>query len=90
MNMINEELMDLEGLQLLSLDVLKINETAVIHKMQGEDAIHFRLQEMGLVAGTAVTVKRLAPLGDPMEILVRGYRLSIRKEDARQILVKKV
>lgn len=56
---------------------------------EGEEDLHYRLKELGLVKGTSVLVKRLAPLGDPMEIILRGYSLSIRKQDAAKILVRK-
>ncbi|MFA7002388.1 MAG: FeoA family protein [Candidatus Omnitrophota bacterium] len=54
---------------------------------RGHSAVQLRLKELGLVRGTRVLVKRFAPLGDPMELVVRGYALSIRKKDAAQILV---
>jgi Fe2+ transport system protein FeoA len=73
----------------VTLDKLRPGETGVIEGYQGEKDLHHRLKELGLVAGTLVAVKRLAPFGDPMEITVRGYNLSIRKEDAGTILVRK-
>ncbi len=73
----------------ISLDQLKADESGVIQAYQGQQDLHQRLKELGLVRGTFVTVKRFAPLGDPMEILVRGYHLSIRKQDAATILVLK-
>ncbi len=71
------------------LSDLKIRETGTIESYVGESSIQSRLKELGLVAGTKVKVKRFAPLGDPMEIEIRGYNLSIRKEDAKQIIVRR-
>ncbi len=70
------------------LSDLKVSDKAVIRGFQGESILQERLMELGVVPGTAVLLKRFAPLGDPMEIIVRGYSLSIRKEDAKQILVE--
>lgn len=71
----------------VSLDQLKAGERGVVERYEGEEDLHYRLKELGLVRGTLVSVKRLAPLGDPMEIVLRGYSLSIRKQDASKILV---
>lgn len=73
-----------------SLDRLRSGERGIIVGYKKEEDLHHRLKELGLVAGTSVLVKRFAPLGDPMEILVRGYSLSLRKHDASKIIVKKV
>lgn len=70
------------------LSDLKVSEKAVIQGFQGESLLQERLMELGVVPGTRILLKRFAPLGDPMEIIVRGYSLSIRKEDAKQILIK--
>ena len=72
------------------LSGLKAKEKAIIQGFQGDSAIQERLMELGIVPGTLVLLKRFAPLGDPMEIVVRGYSLSIRKEDAKQILISRV
>ncbi len=72
-----------------TLDQLKAGESGVVLGYEGEEDLHYRLKELGLVKGTSVLVKRLAPLGDPMEIILRGYSLSIRKQDAAKILVRK-
>jgi ferrous iron transport protein A len=61
---------------------------AVIVKLHGEGAIKRRIMDMGLTKGTEVCVRKVAPLGDPMELTVRGYELSIRKGDAEQIEVQ--
>ena len=71
------------------LDRLTAGESGMIEAYKGQQDLHQRLKELGLVKGTLVTVKRFAPLGDPMEIMVRGYHLSIRKQDAATILVSK-
>jgi ferrous iron transport protein A len=73
----------------ITLDRLSVGESGVIEAYKGQQDLHQRLKELGLVRGTFISVKRLAPLGDPMEILVRGYHLSIRKQDAATILVSK-
>ena len=70
---------------------LKIKGQAVITGFQqGNPVLQERLMELGIVPGTRVLLKRFAPLGDPLEISVRGYSLAIRKEDARQILVQAI
>ena len=73
----------------VTLDQLEASEGGVVLGYVGEEDLHFRLKELGLVAGTRVRVRRCAPLGDPMELSIRGYHLSIRKQDAKSILVKK-
>lgn len=72
----------------VSLDQLKVGARGTVQGYEGEEDLHYRLKELGLVRGTQVFVKRLAPLGDPMEIVLRGYNLSIRKQDASKILIK--
>ena len=67
---------------------VKIGETAVIEKLHGEGALNRRIMDMGLTKGTQVYVRKVAPLGDPMELTVRGYELSVRKADAELIEVK--
>lgn len=67
---------------------VKIGETAVIEKLHGEGALKRRIMDMGLTKGTQVYVREVAPLGDPMELTVRGYELSVRKADAELIEVK--
>ncbi len=72
------------------LSELKIKEKAVIQSFQSQNSLHERLMELGVVPGTEVLLKRFAPLGCPMEIIVRGYSLSIRTEDAKQIFVSPI
>ena len=67
---------------------VKIGESAVIEKLHGEGALKRRIMDMGLTRGTQVYVRKVAPLGDPMELTVRGYELSVRKADAELIEVK--
>ena len=71
-----------------TLKDVKIGETAVIEKLHGEGALKRRIMDMGLTKGTQVYVRKVAPLGDPMELTVRGYELSVRKADAELIEVK--
>ena len=71
-----------------TLKDVKIGESAVIEKLHGEGALKRRIMDMGLTRGTQVYVRKVAPLGDPMEVTVRGYELSVRKADAELIEVK--
>lgn len=64
-----------------------VGETAQVKKLYGEGAVRRRMMDMGLTKGCAVHVRKVAPLGDPMELTVRGYELSIRKADAEMIEV---
>lgn len=66
----------------------KIGETVKIVKLHGEGAIKRRIMDMGLTKGVEVYVRKVAPLGDPIEITVRGYELSLRKSDAEMIEVE--
>ncbi len=61
---------------------LKIGEKGIIKKVNGAGALRHRLLEMGIIPGTSVTLSKIAPLGDPLQIQIRGYELSIRKDDA--------
>lgn len=67
-------------------DIL-VGDKAQVVKLHGEGAIKRRIMDMGLTKGTEVYVRKVAPLGDPMELTVRGYELSIRKADAEMIEV---
>lgn len=66
---------------------VKIGQTVKVIKLQGEGAVKRRIMDMGITKGTEVYVRKVAPLGDPVEVTVRGYELSIRKADAEMILV---
>ena len=70
-----------------SLDQVAIGSATRVAHVEGEDSTACRLLEMGLTPGVSVRVVRRAPLGDPLELEVRGYRLSIRRTDARRIAV---
>ena len=72
----------------MTLNELKIGDTAVILSVGGEDALRCRLLDMGLTPRTAVTLQKIAPMGDPIEIRVRGYELTLRAEDAKKIEVR--
>ena len=67
---------------------VKVGETAVVVRLHGEGAVKRRIMDMGLTRGTEVHVRKVAPLGDPMELTVRGYELSVRKADAEMIEVQ--
>lgn len=65
-----------------------IGETVTVQKLDGEGAVKRRIMDMGITKGVSIFVKKVAPLGDPIEITVRGYELSLRKEDAEKIMVE--
>ncbi|MCI8312958.1 MAG: ferrous iron transport protein A [Lachnospiraceae bacterium] len=65
-----------------------VGNTVSIVKLHGEGAVKRRIMDMGLTKGTQVYVRKVAPLGDPVEVTVRGYELSLRKEDAQMIEVQ--
>ena len=71
-----------------TLKDVKVGETVVIEKLHGEGALKRRVMDMGLTKGTEVYVRKVAPLGDPMELTVRGYELSVRRGDAELIEVR--
>ena len=67
---------------------LKVGDTSVVVRLHGEGALKRRIMDMGLTKGTEIYVRKVAPLGDPMELTVRGYELSVRKGDAELIEVQ--
>ena len=71
-----------------TLKDVKVGENAVVVRLHGEGAVKRRIMDMGLTRGVEVHVRKVAPLGDPMELTVRGYELSIRKADAEMIEVQ--
>ena len=71
-----------------NLKEAKIGETVRVVKIHGEGAIKRRIMDMGLTKGVEVSIRKVAPLGDPIEVTVRGYELSLRKADAEQIEVE--
>ena len=74
----------------VKLSELAIGASAVVREFPKTGAAFVRLREMGLLAGTAITLVRAAPLGDPIEIKVRGYHLTLRKSEAEHVLVEPV
>ncbi len=72
----------------VTLQQLAVGQQARIVRIGGEKATRRRLLDMGLVTGETVTVARVAPLGDPIEVLIKGYHLSLRKQEAGQITVE--
>ena len=66
----------------------KIGQTVKVVKLHGEGAVKRRIMDMGLTKGVEVYVRKVAPLGDPVEVTVRGYELSLRKADAERIEVE--
>ncbi len=71
-----------------TLREVKIGATAKVVKLHGEGALKRRIMDMGITNGVEIYVRKVAPLGDPMEITVRGYELSVRKGDAESIEVE--
>jgi feoA family protein len=72
----------------MTLKDLKPGQSAVVKKLIGEGAVKRRIMDMGLTKGAEIFVRKVAPLGDPLEITVRGYELSVRKADAGMIEVE--
>ena len=72
----------------MTLDKLKIGEEAVIEEVGGAGALRLHLLDMGLIPRTKVTLQKVAPMGDPIEIRVRGYELTLRIEDAKKIEIE--
>lgn len=70
-----------------TLDRLKAGESGVVINVGGEGAIRRRLLDMGITPGTRIMIRKIAPLGDPIEIFLRSFELTIRKEDAKKITV---
>ena len=71
-----------------TLREVKVGETVKVVKLHGEGAVKRRIMDMGLTRGVEVSVRKVAPLGDPIEVTVRGYELSLRKADAEMIEVE--
>ena len=71
-----------------TLREIKIGSSAKVVKIHGEGAIRRRIMDMGITRGVEIKVRKVAPLGDPLEITVRGYELSLRKADATMIEVE--
>ena len=71
-----------------TLKQAKVGETVKVVKLHGEGAVKRRIMDMGLTKGVEVQIRKVAPLGDPVEVTVRGYELSLRKADAEMIEVE--
>ncbi|MDD2956510.1 MAG: FeoA family protein [Oscillospiraceae bacterium] len=71
-----------------TLRQIKIGQTAKVAKLHGEGAVKRRIMDMGITKGVEVYVRKAAPLGDPIEVTVRGYELSLRRADAEMIEVE--
>ncbi|HJH42439.1 ferrous iron transport protein A [Gordonibacter sp. An232A] len=67
---------------------VRIGDTATVRRLKGEGALKRHIMDMGITKGTDVYVRKVAPLGDPIEVTVRGYELSLRKSEAESILVQ--
>ncbi len=72
----------------MTLKDVKVGDTVKVRKLTGEGAIKRRIMDMGITKGVEVYVRKVAPLGDPVEVTVRGYELSVRKADAEMIEVE--
>ena len=73
-----------------TLKEAKVGETLKVVKLHGEGAVKRRIMDMGITKGVEVHIRKVAPLGDPVEITVRGYELSLRKADAEMIEVENI
>jgi ferrous iron transport protein A len=71
-----------------TLGEIKVGQTVRVIKVHGEGAIRRRIMDMGITRGVEIYVRKMAPLGDPMEVFVRGYELSLRKADAEMVEVE--
>lgn len=72
----------------MTLGDAKVGSTVVVTKIEGDSAYKRRIMDMGITKGSELYIKKVAPLGDPVEITVRGYELSVRKDDAQCVQVK--
>ncbi len=72
----------------MTLNELKIGESGVVSAVNGQGALRRRLLDMGITPRTTVTLRKAAPLGDPIEIRLRGYELTLRLDDAKQIVLR--
>ena len=72
----------------MTINDLKIGQSGTIATVGGEGALRLRFLDMGLITGTKVTLQKVAPMDDPIQLHLRGYELTIRREDAKQITLK--
>lgn len=73
-----------------TLGSAKVGSTVTVTKIEGDGAYKRRIMDMGITKGSRIYIRKVAPLGDPVEVTVRGYELSVRKEDAKCVLVETV
>lgn len=74
----------------MSLKDAKVDHKYLVKKVEGEGALKRRIMDMGIVKGTSLYIRKLAPLGDPIQISLRGYELTLRREDAKNIFVEEI
>jgi ferrous iron transport protein A len=72
----------------MTLKQVSCGQSVTVLKLEGEGAVKRRIMDMGITKGTRIEIRKVAPLGDPIEITVRGYELSVRKADADKIIVE--
>ncbi len=72
----------------MTLKEAKVGSTVKVVKLNGEGPVKRRIMDMGITKGTEIFIRKVAPLGDPVEITVRGYELSLRKEDAQLVEIE--
>lgn len=75
---------------MMTINDLEIGQSGIIATVGGEGALRLRFLDMGLIPGTQVQLQKIAPMGDPIQIRVRGYELTIRREDAKMIQIQEV
>ena len=75
---------------MFTLGDAKVGQTVRVVRLHGEGAIRRRIMDMGITKNVEIYIRKVAPLGDPFELNVRGYELSLRKEDARMVEVEKI
>ena len=74
----------------MTLRDMNVGETCIVKRLTGEGAVKRRIMDMGITKGVEIYIRKLAPLGDPIEVTVRGYELSIRKVDADMVEVEAI
>lgn len=74
----------------MTLKNARVGDTVKVLRVEGEGPIRRRIMDLGITKGVEIYVRKVAPLGDPFELTVRGYELSVRKDDAKMVLVEKV
>lgn len=84
----NETNLNMGDAEMKTLRQAKIGSTVKVVKLHGEGAIKRRIMDMGITKGIEIYVRKVAPLGDPIEVMVRGYELSLRKSDAEMIEIE--